>query len=159
MKYLKFLFQSTNQHGVHSPFVYSFVTKGLYKKNTDFTILNSYEEFKNLSKKERKIISKVINYFYVKDIYFDTTKPIITLSKTYKILFISDLEKFKTSFLENLKPFTILIFKEIYANKASIKKWEEAIQHQKATVTIDLFYFGFVFYRKEQVKEHFKIRA
>ena len=36
--YLKFLLKSQNQHGLHSPFVYYFVTKGLYKqkiKNID----------------------------------------------------------------------------------------------------------------------------
>lgn len=30
--YLKFLFKSTNQHGIHSPFVYDFVTKCLYNR-------------------------------------------------------------------------------------------------------------------------------
>ncbi len=30
--YIKFLIKSTNQHGIHSPFVYNFVTKCLYKK-------------------------------------------------------------------------------------------------------------------------------
>ncbi|MFY0604078.1 MAG: class I SAM-dependent methyltransferase [Flavobacteriaceae bacterium] len=30
--YLQFLLKSTNQHGVHSPFVFNFVTKCLYKK-------------------------------------------------------------------------------------------------------------------------------
>ena len=30
--YLKFLLKSTNEHGVHSPFVYNFVTRCLYNK-------------------------------------------------------------------------------------------------------------------------------
>jgi len=33
--YFKFLIHSTNQHGVHSPFVYNFITKCLYKKLPD----------------------------------------------------------------------------------------------------------------------------
>ena len=32
-RYLLFFFRSTNQHGIHSPFVYDFVTKCLYSKN------------------------------------------------------------------------------------------------------------------------------
>ncbi len=44
--YLKYLIQSTNQHGIHSPFVYNFITQCLYNKklpNTDVVaILSRY---------------------------------------------------------------------------------------------------------------------
>ncbi len=42
--YIKFLVQSKNQHGVHSPFVFDLLTKCLYKKEDKvvFTPLNSY---------------------------------------------------------------------------------------------------------------------
>ena len=36
--------------------------------------------------------------------------------------------------------------------------WAQIKQHPKVTVTVDVFYYGFVFIRKEQQKEHFKIR-
>ena len=31
--------------------------------------------------------------------------------------------------------------------------------HPKVKVSLDLFYFGVIFFRKEQAKEHFKIRV
>lgn len=42
--YLKFLKNSTNQHGVHSPFVYNLVTKCFYdkEKKSEYTILKNY---------------------------------------------------------------------------------------------------------------------
>lgn len=42
--YIKFLWRSTNQHGVHSPFVFSLVTKCFYDKKlkADYTILKTY---------------------------------------------------------------------------------------------------------------------
>lgn len=42
--YLKFLKNSTNQHGVHSPFVYSLITKCFYdkKKYAEYSILKQY---------------------------------------------------------------------------------------------------------------------
>jgi hypothetical protein len=36
--------------------------------------------------------------------------------------------------------------------------WEEIKMHDRVTVTLDLFYFGIVFFRKEQVKQHFIIK-
>jgi hypothetical protein len=36
--------------------------------------------------------------------------------------------------------------------------WSSIKNHEAVTVTIDLFAFGIVFFRREQEKEHFKIR-
>ena len=41
LEYLKFFLKSSNQHGVHSPFVYDFTTKCLYKK-TDPNLWHSF---------------------------------------------------------------------------------------------------------------------
>jgi hypothetical protein len=37
--------------------------------------------------------------------------------------------------------------------------WDEIKNHPAVTVSIDTFYWGIVFFRKEQVKEHFVIRV
>jgi len=37
--------------------------------------------------------------------------------------------------------------------------WAIIINHPKVTVSIDTFYWGIVFFRKEQVKEHFTVRV
>ena len=37
--------------------------------------------------------------------------------------------------------------------------WEFIKTHEKVTVSIDTFFWGIVFFRKEQVKEHFTIRV
>ena len=53
-EYLRFLRKSSNQHGVHSPFVYNFVTKCLYVKPTrfqkDFFFKNNSELLKSNEK-------------------------------------------------------------------------------------------------------------
>ena len=37
-------------------------------------------------------------------------------------------------------------------------EWKKAIAHSQITVSIDCYWVGFLFFRKEQVKEHFTIR-
>lgn len=58
--YLKFLFRSSNQHGVHSPFVFDFLTKGLYAQKQKFKMNNSLSE---------RIILSTIAYFNCKNVY------------------------------------------------------------------------------------------
>lgn len=54
---------------------------------------------------------------------------------------------------------TILIFDDIHWSAEMEKAWEEIKLHASVTLTIDLFFIGFVFVRKAQKeKEHFIIR-
>lgn len=41
-QYLKYRWKAKTRHGVHSPFVYSFIDKGLSRKEDLETIINSY---------------------------------------------------------------------------------------------------------------------
>ncbi|WP_299114725.1 O-methyltransferase [uncultured Winogradskyella sp.] len=45
LAYIKFLLKSTNQHGVHSPFVYDFITKCLYD-NTQYEAYSNIKAFR-----------------------------------------------------------------------------------------------------------------
>lgn len=53
---------------------------------------------------------------------------------------------------------SVFIFDDINWSDEMKEAWEEVKQHPRVTVTIDLFFIGIVYFRKEQVKEHFKIR-
>ena len=53
---------------------------------------------------------------------------------------------------------SVFIFDDIYWSKGMAEAWEIIKKHPKVTVTIDTFFWGFVFFRKEQIKEHFVIR-
>jgi predicted O-methyltransferase YrrM len=53
---------------------------------------------------------------------------------------------------------SVWIFDDIYWNKDMLCAWEIIKNHSKVTVTIDTFQWGIVFFRTEQVKEHFVVR-
>lgn len=54
---------------------------------------------------------------------------------------------------------SLFIFDDIYWSKEMTEAWEIIKKHPKVTVTIDTFFWGLVFFRQEQHKEHFKIRV
>ena len=53
---------------------------------------------------------------------------------------------------------SIMIFDDIYWSRGMKDAWQEIKDHPQVTLTIDLFWIGLVFIRKEQLKEHFKIK-
>ncbi|MFI1772234.1 O-methyltransferase [Thalassobellus citreus] len=251
-QYIKFLLKSTNQHGVHSPFVYDLVTKCFYNKlkyTAYKNILNYKKELlQNSSKikvtdlgagsqvmkqqertvsaiaknagttnKRAKLLYRIINYFKPENtlelgtslgiathaISLGNTKNNITTIEgcpnTSKFLkenlkkfevknvnqitgdFTSEIEKLTSNkydliffdgnhqkeatlnyfevLLETAHNDSVFIFDDIYWSKEMTEAWESIKKHPKVTVTIDTFFWGFVFFRKEQVKEDFIIRV
>lgn len=61
--------------------------------------------------------------------------------------------------LESSNDYTIMVFDDIHWSKEMEEAWEMVKQHRSVTLTIDLFFIGLVFFRKEfKVKQHFSIR-
>ena len=251
-QYIKFLFKSTNQHGVHSPFVYHLITKCFYDKTnysaykqikqykqnvlansntievTDFgagshVANNNTRKVSQIAKnagtttRRAKLLFRLTQYFKCNTILeLGTSLGIAThamslghpeskittiegcpnISKfsedNFKNLKLSNIEIIIgniSEIIQNLKSNTydliffdgnhqkeatihyfeillstahndtVFIFDDIYWSKEMTEAWETIIQHPKVTVSIDTFYWGFVFFRKEQLKEHFIIRV
>lgn len=57
--------------------------------------------------------------------------------------------------LEKAHNESVFIFDDIYWSKEMTEAWEEIKIHPSVTVTLDIFQMGIVFFRKEQVKQHF----
>lgn len=53
---------------------------------------------------------------------------------------------------------SVFIFDDIYWSDEMTQAWEVIKKHPQVTLTVDLFWIGLVFFRKEQVKEHFTLR-
>lgn len=60
--------------------------------------------------------------------------------------------------LNNIHNDSVFIFDDIYWSKGMAEAWNHIKDHPKVTVSIDTFQWGIVFFRKEQPKQHFKIR-
>ena len=251
IEYIKFIFKSTNQHGVHSPFVYDLVTKCFYDKTkhdaysslseyqksllknkqqikiTDFgagsrvfktnlRAINSIAKTSGSTLNRAKLLYRLIRYFKPQHtLELGTSLGIATQaialghSKNHVVTIegcsnISDFTKqqlnefnvhnvtLKTGEFDNallelqdnnynlvffdgnhnkkatLKYFNLLvnkahndsvfIFDDIHWSKDMIEAWEIIKTHPKVTISIDTFFWGLIFFRKEQAKENFTIR-
>ncbi|MUP44189.1 class I SAM-dependent methyltransferase [Gramella sp. BOM4] len=54
---------------------------------------------------------------------------------------------------------SVFIFDDIHWSEGMQEAWEEIKNHPKVRVSIDTFQWGLIFFRKEQAKQHFKIRV
>ncbi len=253
--YLKFLIKSTNHHGVHSPFVYNFITKCLYKKlalsdkNIKLIEENRISLLKNnqkinvtdfgagskvfdsnwrsvakiaknagISNKNGRLLYKIITYFSTDQILeigtsiglatqylslanvnakittlegceetakiakdqfnklkltnidviignFKDTLPLLTKNKKYDLIYFDGNHQKEATIsyfeqcLKTAHNESIFIFDDIHWSKSMELAWDYIKKHPKVTISIDTFQWGVVFFRKEQLKEHFIIRV
>ena len=179
--YIKFLWNSKNEHSVHSPFVFDLVTKCFYDK----TKFPEYSHFKNNSKRVR-LFYRIIRYFKPKTILevgnsteidtnifsseittfeeFQKNKP-SNNNSTFDLVYFNQNESQKTTlaYFELLLPTitneTVWVINDIHESIENENFWDIIKKHYKVKVTIDTFHFGMVFFRAEQEKEHFVIRV
>ncbi len=61
--------------------------------------------------------------------------------------------------LAKKNPHSIFVFDDINWNEDMQKAWKEIYSNKEITLSLDFFYFGIVFFRKEQLnKEHFILK-
>ena len=159
VSYLKFLAKSTNQHGVHSPFVFKYVTQCLYSKkrlhrNKSINVLLktiSHFNFDSVSVNNKSIRELVKQNF--PEVQFD--------KNTVDLLFMNELSasSFEKILSEGkLHNDSLILIDSIYANRQNLAQWHQLIALPEITVSIDMYYCGLISIRREQVKEHFRIR-
>lgn len=155
ISYLRFLLKSTNHHGVHSPFVFDYLTKCLYRPKIS-------------ENKTEDVLLKSIAYFGFKNVKLDDLEkkksdlnarfPYIEFTKTpYDFVYLNTDQKIELPF-HDLYNDSMVLIDNIHHSKNRYKNWLLFIEKTQITVSIDFYHCGVVFVRKEQVKEHFKIR-
>lgn len=164
--YICFLLKSTNEHGIHSPFLFSFVTKGLYAPQVELKGKNKKVAFLN----------RVITYFQPKTLMYSSAKSKNfasfpnTTTVSWNNSMLSTVDMFlidETSTLEPKEMQALLtkmkndafIVLDKRNRSASINTlWETILASDYTTLSVDFYFFGIAFVRKEQLKQHFRVR-
>lgn len=186
-EFIKHFRKARSRHGIHSPFVYEFVEKGLKKGNRDATrglIL--------VTSRHKKLINKIIGYFKCYNILWLTNKngeqeTFITIkiehdnqlrlkSEQFHFdrfddypqpdLILFDLQEPRDwldawqRYQPCLQPDTIILFTGIHHTREHTQAWEEILHTSKVKLSMDLYKIGLLFFREEfKEKQHFLIKA
>lgn len=169
-KYIRFLYQSKNEHSVHSPFVFDWVTQCLYdKRKKYFDYQYNLMKIKGFSQKELQLLYRIINYFGFTSFYLPQNSALGELLQDYfllkeyqtkaDLLIVEEPQQLSFPFLLDLMHNdSLLLIHRPYATADKEKKWKQIIENHSFIVTIDVFDFALVFIRREQQKQHFVIR-
>ena len=167
LNYFKYYFTASNGkgHGVHSPFVYSFIRSVLNNKGL--------RQEANYSNKYRALIIRMAAYYMPASVMeldvksSDKAKVVeeIENADSIGLLFVKqmknaeDLKSYFNAALKKINTQSILIFDNIHDSKEMEASWEAIKMHNDVKLTIDVYKLGIVFFRQEQLeKENFIIR-
>lgn len=178
---IRFYFRSQTAHGIHSPFVYNLYNQ--IKSSADnYQIPASFQS--TFSSKQGRILKTIfqvlkINKTLVIDDKADDLKAFLRqIEHSYSAVEIKDLSKISQKFDLIILSKSLLISKKldfstlthlvfnhslviiphIHASKQAIMHWNTLIKKKTFTVSIDLFFVGLLFFRKESSKQDFTLR-
>ncbi len=156
--YLQFLVKSTNQHGVHSPFVYNYITKGLYEPQKDFSNFNKTNQW----------LVQSIQYFEPNKIY-STDKTLLEAIEKISIEKTIDLStadlivdrytlENHTRILQTISSMNNSQLLLIASYSYSKSFFDELRKNPEITLVVDFYYGSLISKRTEQPKQNFFIR-
>lgn len=183
MSYTAFLWKSSNAHGIHSPFMYSFVANGIYGTNRRLVAKRRYS---GISTNSLEVLFRVMAYFKsFKMMAYGENDAAITeairevaeVNKTQLwfysplapvaggldvgIICGSDTNTVNESFyrlLQDANNNTVFVLPDIYRTPKLKQAWENLKKNPNVTVTADTYHLGILFIRKGQAKQHFTVR-
>ena len=166
-KYFNYYFKASNGkgHGVHSPFVFNFIS----------SILNSKElgEEAASANKYHALVNCMVTFYKPTAVIELEATPSnkakvleeIENTNTIGLLYIKQIKNVEgltnyfNAAIKNVNTNSILIFDGIHDSKEMEASWGIIKLHYDVKLTIDLYKLGIVFFRQEQLeKENFIIR-
>ena len=150
--------------GITASYIASAIKENYQFDNSNFTTIEGIHDVRNVALKqfEELELSK-----YVNAVEGDFNEKLDDVLKNYEnidVFFVDGNHTYEATMEYFFKALplahnnSIFIFDDIYWSPGMTKAWKEIKQNQNVFQTADLFFIGLVFFRKEQNKQHFKLR-
>ncbi|MEL4307796.1 hypothetical protein [Joostella sp. CR20] len=154
--YIQYLFKSTNQHGVHSPFVYQLITKAIYnrKLRSVSKLYKTWQQHVSFSARIQKIINRAL-YFLNENTFSTVHENRFTTTKT--VYFSAEKNSFQ-DIMNCTDASTFFIIDNLQESKKAQLLWQKLKTDETFTISIDFYDIGFLFIKSGQAKEDFCIR-
>lgn len=151
-----FRLSSVNRHGVHSPFVYGMLTRGIQGSTPSkrHELIKS-QEFSGIPFPE-DLTNRIISYLYpvppFPNIYYIHKESVmLSYSEGFTEKFGADL-----SLPQNNGD--LLLFPYPYKNQKREKQWKNLKSLATSHVIVECYTLGMIFYRQGQYPQEFKLR-
>lgn len=126
----------------------------------ELTTLEGCPETANIARKYFEEFG--LSNITVKTGSFKESLPKVTMKQDFIYFDGNHTKKATLDYFYRLLPLShndsIFIFDDIHWSQEMEEAWEEIKDHPEVRVSIDTFYWGLIFFRKEQHKEHFVLR-
>ncbi len=179
---IRFLIRAKNAHGIHSPFVFTFYNAVKKKAKS---IKNPNRKLNAFKKKENRLFLAILQYLNTVSalvISPDDSENFRTVfGKETKVIFVKSVEelqdktqKFDFIYISNIQEITAtkrlnllnssihndtaVIIPHIHASKEAIQNWKMLCDEKAVKLSLDLFFIGILFFRRESTKQHFVLR-
>lgn len=156
--YVKYIVRATNEHDVHSPFVFNFLTQALYQKpklSKDKTLDILLKSSRYFNIRRARIIG---NEGYTAKLV--EKHPILGQEAPLDVIYVEHMEKEPLSLVsaEDVHNDSLVLINHIRKDSHAFHAWRTLIEWPQISVSIDFYSCGMIFFRKEQEKQHFTIR-
>lgn|SRR5690606_6309123 len=147
---IRHFFVSNSRHGTHSPFVYGLASRVIYHvSRVQPRMMKVPLDF---NPKYRTLLLDILIYMNVEELGY------LAQSNQAEALFTNLKNDVADEITDAVRAGKVVVVHEPFQTIKTKRLWQQLVQSTDVVVSINLFHFGLLMYRKEQRKENFRLR-